>query len=41
MVDHLRGVRDSGYRLALLTNNVREWEPRLPSRARLESQHRG
>jgi putative hydrolase of the HAD superfamily len=28
MVAHLRSVRDRGYRLALLTNNVREWEPR-------------
>jgi putative hydrolase of the HAD superfamily len=28
MIDYLRGVRDRGYRLALLTNNVREWEPR-------------
>jgi putative hydrolase of the HAD superfamily len=28
MVDYLRSVRDRGYRLALLTNNVREWEPR-------------
>jgi putative hydrolase of the HAD superfamily len=28
MIDYLRGVRDRGVRLALLTNNVREWEPR-------------
>jgi putative hydrolase of the HAD superfamily len=28
MLDELRSVRDRGYRLALLTNNVREWEPR-------------
>jgi putative hydrolase of the HAD superfamily len=28
MVDYLRGLRDDGIRLALLTNNVREWEPR-------------
>jgi epoxide hydrolase-like predicted phosphatase len=28
MVDYLRSLRDRGYRLALLTNNVREWEPR-------------
>jgi putative hydrolase of the HAD superfamily len=27
MFDHLRTLRDEGYRLALLTNNVREWEP--------------
>jgi putative hydrolase of the HAD superfamily len=27
MFDHLRALRDEGYRLALLTNNVREWEP--------------
>ena len=23
----MRGLRDRGYRMALLTNNVREWEP--------------
>jgi putative hydrolase of the HAD superfamily len=28
MVAYLRGVHARGYRLALLTNNVREWEPR-------------
>jgi putative hydrolase of the HAD superfamily len=28
MVAYLRSLRDRGYRLALLTNNVREWEPR-------------
>jgi epoxide hydrolase-like predicted phosphatase len=28
MVAYLRSVRERGYRLALLTNNVREWEPR-------------
>jgi epoxide hydrolase-like predicted phosphatase len=28
MIDYLRGLRDRGVRLALLTNNVREWEPR-------------
>jgi putative hydrolase of the HAD superfamily len=28
MVEYLRGVRERGFRLALLTNNVREWEPR-------------
>lgn len=28
MLDELAGLRDAGYRLALLTNNVREWEPR-------------
>ena len=29
LIDHLRTVRDEhGLRLALLTNNVREWEPR-------------
>jgi putative hydrolase of the HAD superfamily len=27
MVEYLRGVRSDGLRLALLTNNVREWEP--------------
>ncbi|HEX2086269.1 MAG TPA: HAD family phosphatase [Solirubrobacteraceae bacterium] len=32
MVDHLRSLRDErGLRLALLTNNVREWEPRWRS----------
>jgi putative hydrolase of the HAD superfamily len=28
VIDYLTELRDSGYRLALLTNNVREWEPR-------------
>ena len=28
MVAYLRGLHGRGYRLALLTNNVREWEPR-------------
>jgi putative hydrolase of the HAD superfamily len=28
MVSYLRGLRDRGLRLALLTNNVKEWEPR-------------
>jgi putative hydrolase of the HAD superfamily len=28
MVEYLRRVRERGFRLALLTNNVREWEPR-------------
>jgi len=27
MVELMRGLRDRGYRMALLTNNVREWEP--------------
>lgn len=27
MVAYLRGLRDEGIRLGLLTNNVREWEP--------------
>lgn len=27
MIDYLRGLRDRGYRLAICTNNVREWEP--------------
>jgi putative hydrolase of the HAD superfamily len=27
MIEYLRGVRAAGLRLALLTNNVREWEP--------------
>jgi putative hydrolase of the HAD superfamily len=28
MVEFLRALRERGYRLAMLTNNVREWEPR-------------
>ncbi|MCW3012897.1 MAG: HAD-superfamily hydrolase, subfamily variant 3 [Solirubrobacterales bacterium] len=28
LIEHLRGVRRQGYRMGLLTNNVREWEPR-------------
>jgi len=27
MIDYMRGLRERGYRLAILTNNVREWEP--------------
>ena len=27
MISYLRGLREDGLRLALLTNNVREWEP--------------
>ncbi len=27
MVDYLRGIRARGLRVAMLTNNVREWEP--------------
>ena len=27
LIDHMRGLRDRGYRMAILTNNVREWEP--------------
>jgi putative hydrolase of the HAD superfamily len=27
MIDYVRGVREHGLRTALLTNNVREWEP--------------
>jgi epoxide hydrolase-like predicted phosphatase len=27
MVDAMRGLKERGYRMALLTNNVREWEP--------------
>jgi putative hydrolase of the HAD superfamily len=27
-ISHLRSLRERGYALALLTNNVREWEPR-------------
>lgn len=28
LIEHLRAVRRAGYRMGLLTNNVREWEPR-------------
>jgi putative hydrolase of the HAD superfamily len=28
MIDYMRSLRDRGLRMALLTNNVREWEPR-------------
>jgi epoxide hydrolase-like predicted phosphatase len=31
MIDHMRALRGSGLRLALLTNNVREWEPQWRS----------
>jgi len=27
MIAEMRGARDAGYRMAMLTNNVREWEP--------------
>ena len=27
MIGYMRGLRDRGFRMALLTNNVREWEP--------------
>jgi putative hydrolase of the HAD superfamily len=27
MIDLMRGARDRGFRMVLLTNNVREWEP--------------
>jgi putative hydrolase of the HAD superfamily len=27
MIDFMRSLRDGGHRMALLTNNVREWEP--------------
>jgi putative hydrolase of the HAD superfamily len=27
MIDLMRELRDSGYRMAMLTNNVQEWEP--------------
>jgi putative hydrolase of the HAD superfamily len=27
MIEHMRGLRDRGLRMALLTNNIREWEP--------------
>jgi putative hydrolase of the HAD superfamily len=28
MIDYMRGLRDRGYKLAICTNNVREWEQR-------------
>ena len=28
MIDYMRALRGRGLRMALLTNNVREWEPR-------------
>ncbi len=28
MIDHMRSLRDRGHRLAICTNNVREWESR-------------
>jgi epoxide hydrolase-like predicted phosphatase len=31
MIDFMRTLRDRGLRMALLTNNVREWEPRWRS----------
>lgn len=31
MIDYMRSLRDRGLRMALLTNNVREWEPRWRS----------
>ena len=31
MIDYLRSLRDRGIRLAMLTNNVAEWEPRWRS----------
>jgi putative hydrolase of the HAD superfamily len=27
MIEYVRGLRERGYRAAILTNNVREWEP--------------
>jgi putative hydrolase of the HAD superfamily len=27
MIEYLRSLRERGYRMAMLTNNVREWEP--------------
>ncbi|MEX2253551.1 MAG: HAD family phosphatase [Thermoleophilaceae bacterium] len=31
MIGHMRALRDRGLRMALLTNNVREWEPQWRS----------
>ncbi len=28
VIDYMAALRDRGYRMAMLTNNVREWEPR-------------
>ena len=36
MLDLMREVRDRGYRLAILTNNVREWEPLWRSKLPLD-----
>jgi epoxide hydrolase-like predicted phosphatase len=27
MIEYMRGLRGRGFRMAILTNNVREWEP--------------
>jgi epoxide hydrolase-like predicted phosphatase len=32
MIDYMRSLRDRGYRLAICTNNVREWEQRWRSK---------
>jgi putative hydrolase of the HAD superfamily len=31
LIEKMRSLRDAGYRMGLLTNNVREWEPRWRS----------
>jgi epoxide hydrolase-like predicted phosphatase len=31
VIEYMRGLRQRGYRLAICTNNVREWEPRWRS----------
>ena len=36
MLDLMRELRDRGYRLAILTNNVREWEPLWRSKLPLD-----
>ncbi len=27
LIDYMRALRERGYRMAICTNNVREWEP--------------
>ena len=36
MIEFMASLRDEGYRMALLTNNVREWEPRWRAMAPIE-----
>jgi putative hydrolase of the HAD superfamily len=36
LLEHLHGVRRAGYRMGLLTNNVREWAPRWQAMVPME-----